>query len=179
MNDNDSKLILEQYKKVLLNEESPFDREMRVRDKKFPWCKKMEENNDIMSNIMYSEKDDELVYSIAFLPDYVYKKPEAIAIAMQVFPKLKRGYDRLSYNQDTIDMIDVNTGETVEKFKNLAHMIGDKLASYDVSLSNSSTGYWDLDMTVKNASNESPNKLINSFNLFYKAVEYLAGEQEG
>jgi len=158
----------ELVKLVMEKEESELERQRRIMHEKFPWVKKMEEkNSQILGSIIYFSEDDHLCYSIVFLPDYV-KKEDAIKFALTIFPKLQMGMDFYSKPNDLIEAIPDLT--SIQK--------GDELKSYNISLSNVQTGYWDLEINVKNATQESPNKLINAFNLFYKAVKYLHGESQ-
>lgn len=148
--------------------ESPYEKSERIKNTKFPWVKEMEDkNDDIMNNIIYLEDSDELRYSIALLPDYV-EKTDAIEFAQKIYPNVKKGMD---YKDATVG------GLKSYEFSRIKEIIGEELKSYDISLENVQTGYWDLVLTVENASEEAPNKLIRAFDLFYKGVEYLFGEQ--
>jgi hypothetical protein len=171
--DRDSKLIEEAYKKIVLkeyndeydSEESELDKIERIKNEKFPWAEEMEEkNSDTLNSIVYIPEEDKLSYSIAFLPDFV-KKKDAIEFAKRIFPDIKKGMD--FYTKDP-----TGKGHPVKE------ILGDELKDYDIAIDNVDTGYWDLSMSIKNASNESPNKLISAFNAFYKAVEYLKGEED-
>lgn len=172
----------ELVKLVMEEEESELDRQERIMHEKFPWVEKMEEkNSQILSSIIYYPEKDNLVYSVAFLPDYV-KKKDAIEFAQTVFPRLKMGMDYFSRGDEWEKKDSIEIEHKDKKFKidtdRIKYILGDELKSYDVSLENVETGYWDLAMSVENATQESPNKLINAFDLFYKAVKYLDDESE-
>jgi hypothetical protein len=157
----------DEYEKM--ETETEYEKNQRLMSKKFPWIANLMADNDLMSNFVYDAKSDTLVYSVAFMPDYV-KKHKAIEIAKQVFPRLKEGMDFYSHKKTAIFINNV-------KFYNIARAIGDELKSYDVSIDNVQTGYWDLVLTIHKASSEPPNKLIKASDLFYKSVEYLSGEE--
>ncbi len=133
----------------------------------FPWIENLTKNKNLMNNALYDVDTDTLSYSVAFMPDYV-QKSKAIKIAQQVFPKIKKGMDFYTHGS--------NLENLYKSIKKMMDAVGEELKSYDVSIENVQTGYWDLVLTVKNASSESPNKLINAFEMFYKSVSYLNNE---
>jgi hypothetical protein len=145
------------------------DYEMSIEkmNEKFPWIENLTNSKNLMNNALYDADTDTLSYSVAFMADYVGKS-KAINIAQQVFPKLKKGMDFYTHGS--------NFEKLTKSTKIMMDAIGEKLRSYGVSIENVQTGYWDLVLTIKNASSESPNKLINAFELFYKAVAYLNNE---
>lgn len=146
---------------------SDYEMSIKKMNEKFPWIENLTNSKNLMNNALYDAEDDTLSYSVAFMPDYVGKS-KAIKIAQQVFPKIKKGMDFYTHGSDFEKLVKSN--------KIMMDAIGEKLRSYGVSIENVQTGYWDLVLTVKNASSESPNKLINAFEVFYKAVTYLNNE---
>lgn len=161
------------------NMKSSYTEGIRLLKKKFPWAKKIEENADLMCNFNYYPEDDTLTFSVAYMEDHVSKK-EAIETAKQVFPKLKQGMDYHSYSKDKTRNTLIIPNKDPENYPpqsmqvgNVMYILGEKIKSYDVSIDNVQTGFWDLVLTVYNASNEPPNKLIKACEVFYNAVEYL------
>lgn len=160
------------YSMFILNEvnnsnNSDWDSSIEKMNEKFPWIENLTNSKDLMNNALYDVDTDTLSYSVTFMPDHV-EKSKVIKIAQQVFPKIKKGMDFYTHGSNL---------ENLTKSTNvMMNAIGEQLGSYDVSIENVDTGYWDLVLTIENASSESPNKVIKAFEVFYKAVAYLNNE---
>ena len=146
---------------------SDYEISIEQMNERFPWIENFIKSKNLMNNALYDEDTDTLSYSVVFMPDYV-EKSKAINIARRVFPKLKKGMDFHTHGSNF---------ENLTRSKEImTDAIGETLKSYGVSIENVYTGYWDLVLTIENASSESPNKVIKAFEVFYKAVAYLNNE---
>jgi hypothetical protein len=176
----DHQLLAEAYKKIYLSEnesESILERMERIKYEKFPWIKDFEEKHSgWLSSVLYHEDEDELNYSVAFISDNVERK-DAMEFASLVFPKLKKGmnFRRSDLDKKMGELVNLKTGEKTPFFNMPG--IGEQMASYEVAISNVDTGFWDLEMTIKKASTQSPNKIYKAFEYLFKGIRYLDAEK--